>query len=42
MLLFKKTEQEFKEQADQIVSKLQLVENTLNNQPFFMANNSRS
>ena len=35
MLLFKKTEQEFKEQADQIVSKLQLVENTLNNQPFF-------
>lgn len=35
MLLLKKTEKEFKEQADQIVSKLQLVENILNNQPFF-------
>ena len=35
MLQFKKTEQEFKEQADQIFSKLQLVENTLSHQPFF-------
>ena len=35
MLLLKKTEKEFEEQAEQIISKLQLVENTLNNQPFF-------
>lgn len=35
MLLLKKTEKEFKEQADQIISRLHLVENTLNNQPFF-------
>ena len=35
MLLLKKTEKEFEEQADQIVSKLHLVENALDNQPFF-------
>ena len=35
MLLLKKTEKEFEEQADQIISKLHLVENALDNQPFF-------
>ena len=35
MLLLKKTEKEFEEQADQIISKLRLVENALDNQPFF-------
>ncbi len=35
MLLLKKTEQEFKEQADQIVNKLRLVENKLESLPFF-------
>jgi glutathione S-transferase len=35
LLLLKKTEQEFKEQADQIADKLRLVENKLDSLPFF-------
>ena len=35
LLLLKKTEQEFKDQADQIVAKLRLVENKLDCLPFF-------
>ncbi len=35
LLLLKKTEQEFKDQADQILAKLRLVENQLDCLPFF-------